>query len=223
MKTGMVTERLADRAYDELKQSILSGIWDAGDVLYEVHVAERLEMSRTPVREALRVLAREGFLESAARGFAVPRRSMDDLRELFELRDALEGMASRAAAMRASDEEIAAIARVCDEAAKYEDWESLAPLGTEFHQLIITAARNERLAKMLGSLKGQIILSRHTSMRMLESRRLESVHEHRAIMTAIRDRNPDAAEREARFHVRRSYEVTVQLLTGLSLTSQASD
>jgi DNA-binding GntR family transcriptional regulator len=134
---------------------------------------------------------------------------MDDLRELFELRESLEGMAARCAALRATDAEIATLERLCERYEQEKDWQQWAQVGTEFHTALVTAARNERLAAILDSLKAQIVHSRRSALRGDEERRDAAIREHRAILDAVKARDGAAAEAHARDHVRRSYDATL--------------
>ena len=203
------TGGLAARAYARIRASLLDGEFAPGDAVFENRLKERLGMSRTPIREALQALAAEGLLETVpARGWFVPRRSVDDLHEMFELREALEGMAARGAARRATDAEIAALAALCDGYERAGDWREWAAKGTEFHARIAAAARNARLVAMLDQLRAQIVVTRRSELRGVRGRGDEAAREHRAILAAIAARDPDAAEREARVHVRRSREAS---------------
>ncbi len=204
------TDDLSGDAYQKLRLAILGGEYEAGAPLFEVHLAAALGMSRTPVREALQALARDGLVEVVpSRGFIVPRRSMEDVRELFELRESLEGMAARYAAVRATKEDVDALDTLCDRYADEHDWEQWARNGTAFHTLVLTTARNSRLMGILDSLRGQILHSRQSVLRSDRERRDAAIREHRSILDAIRSRDPDAAEAGARLHVRLSYEATL--------------
>lgn len=205
-------EGLSAQAYRQVRASILGGERAPGEVLFETHLADELGMSRTPVREALQLLAREGFVEIIPnRGYLVPRLSISDVRELFELRESLEGLATRCAAIRVNGAEIAELEQLFQRYQRAEDWEAWVRIGTEFHNRILSIAGNSRLTAILGSLNAQIGLTRLTQLRDVRGRRDESVLEHRAILKAIQQRNPDAAERRARAHVRRSSDATLQV------------
>jgi DNA-binding GntR family transcriptional regulator len=206
----MRTEDLASSAYQRMRAAILEGEYEPGAPLFEVHLASHMGMSRTPVREALKVLARDGLVEVVpSRGYIVPRRSMDDLRELFELRESLEGMAARYAAQRVIDAELRQLEALCDCYAQEEDWAQWAQVGTSFHTLVLGAARNTRLTSILDSLKGQIVHSRRSVLQADAQRRDAAIREHRAILDALKAHDPDAAEQAARTHVRLSYEATL--------------
>ena len=200
---------LAAQAYSRIREALLQGAFAPGDPLFENQLTQQLGMSRTPIREALQALAAEGLLETIpARGWFVPRRSVGDLHEMFELREALEGMAARGAALRATEAEILALTALCDAYERAMDWQDWAAKGTEFHACIAAAARNVRLSAMLDQLTAQIVLTRRSELRAVQGRGREAAREHRAILAAIAARDPDAAEREARAHVRRSRDAT---------------
>jgi DNA-binding GntR family transcriptional regulator len=202
---------LAAHAYERMRGAILRGEIAPGDAVVENRMAELLGMSRTPLREALQMLARDGFLATLpTKGYMVARRSLEDLRELFELRESLEGLATRCTAARATDAEVEELSGIChryEAATEAADW---VKTGTEFHGRILVLSRNARLITFLDSLKAQIVLERQTQLSGVDARRGEAVREHRAIFEAIRARDGDAAEREARSHVRTSYEVTLR-------------
>jgi DNA-binding GntR family transcriptional regulator len=210
MNNSLKTDDLATHAYQRVREAILQGQYEPGAPLFEVHLASHLGMSRTPVREALKVLARDGFVQVVpTRGYIVPRRSMEDLQELFDLRESLEGLAARSAAQRASDAEIAQLGLLCQRYEQEQDWESWAQIGTDFHNLLTVAARNQRLAAILDSLNGQIVHSRRSVLRADAQRRDAAIREHRAILDAITARDGAEAERAAREHVRLSYQATL--------------
>ena len=202
---------LAAQAYEEVRGAIVRGEIAPGEALVENRLAEKLGMSRTPVREALQVLARDGFLEALpAKGYFVPRRSLEDLRELFELRESLEGMATRCAAVRATQPDVDELEELCKRYESAADWTEWARVGTRFHHRIHVLSRNSRIMNFLDSLKAQIVLTRQSELREVKGRREQAIHEHRAIFEAIRAHDADAAEREARHHVRTSYELTLR-------------
>ena len=199
------TEGLTSRAYEQLREDIVQGVLAAGEALYEIHLAERLGMSRTPVREALKLLTRDGYLEELpSRGYAVPRRSLEDLREFFELREVLEASATRYAALRATPAEIAELERLCNRYEREKNDAKWAQVGHDFHSLLIKSARNSRLETMLDSLNAQIVLSRRTVAQADAVRRLAAVRDHRAIFEAVKARDDVRAQLLAAEHVRRS-------------------
>lgn len=211
VQTGQKNNGLSSHAYEQLRAAILRGEFHAGEALFEVRLAEQLGMSRTPVREALQVLARDGFLESTpSRGYSVPRWSIDDVRELFELRETLEAAATRYATLRASATGIAELEQLCVQYEQASEFEAWTLIGTEFHNRIFAMAGNRRISTLLDSLKAQIMLTRRSVLEGVAGRREDSVREHRAILDAFRGRDADAAEHLAREHVRLSYQATLR-------------
>jgi len=205
------TSGLTPRAYSQLREEIVQGLLQEGEALYEIHLAERLGMSRTPIREAMKLLTRDGYLEELpSRGYAVPRRSLDDLREFFELREVLEASATRYAALRATDVEIAELERLCQRYECEKDDAKWVQLGHDFHNVLIKAAHNSRLQTMLDSLNAQIVISRRTVAMADPVRRLAAVRDHRAIFEAVKARDEVRAQALAAEHVRRSYETTLR-------------
>lgn len=206
-------EGLTARAYALLRDAVIDGSLRPGEPLYEIHLADSLGMSRTPVREALKVLTRDGYVEELpSRGYAVPRRSLDDMREFFELREVLESTATRYAALRATAAEMAQLERLCAQYEREKNDAKWAQLGHDFHNLLIKAARNTRLETMLASLNAQIVISRRTVARADDVRRRAAVRDHRAIFEAVLARDAGRAESLAAEHVRRSYETTLRAL-----------
>lgn len=204
---------LTIQVYHKVRDAILRGELVPGEPLSENALAERFGISRTPVREALQILAREGYIEALpSRGYLVPRLTIDDLREVFELRESLEGMAARYATLRGTDAEIAELERICQQYEQLNHFEERARIGTEFHLRIVAMARNRRLAELIHSINGQIVLARRSALGSVAGRQEEAIVEHRAILDAIRSRDPDLAEQQARTHVRISYEALLRVL-----------
>ena len=202
---------LATKAYAQLRDAIIDGKLLPGEPLYEIHLATSLGMSRTPIREALKLLAQDGYVESLpSRGYTVPKRSHEDLREFFEMRAILEAGASRYAALRATDAEIAQMERLCVRYETEKNDEKWTQLGHDFHDLIIDSARNSRLRTILQLLNAQIVISRRTVARADAAHRKHAIRDHRDILDAIKARNDVRAETLAAGHVWRSYETTLR-------------
>jgi DNA-binding GntR family transcriptional regulator len=152
----------SDEAYDRIRSDILGGALMPGDVIVEERVAKTLEMSRTPVREALLRLERENLLERAGRSLAVRSFSGDEIADIYTLRAHIESYGARLAAERVNDYELEQLARVqadmvkeTAEHRKTSDIERLrriTQLNQRFHQLIIRAARSPALERTVGGL-----------------------------------------------------------------------
>jgi DNA-binding GntR family transcriptional regulator len=200
------TSTFADRAYTALKDVILSlDVYDRpGEVrLDERQLAQDLGISRTPVREAMAQLEREGFVRSVPRrGIYVVRKSKQEVIELITAWAALEGMAARLITENATDEEIAELRKMF---ATFENGQLHAKLdeysevNIEFHQTIIRMSRNRVLVDLAANL--------FTHMRMIrrktigeDDRVTRSIHDHMNIIQALEARDTERAEDLVRNH-----------------------
>src|SRR5690606_1292185 len=140
--------------------AIISGHLKPGERLMEIQLAEELGVSRTPVREAIRMLELEGFVVMMPRkGAYVADISIKDIASVFEIRGALEGLAAELAAERASDDHIERLERLLVELAgcvETHQVERFVELDTEFHATVYEASRNDRLAPIVNLLREQI-------------------------------------------------------------------
>lgn len=202
----------ADIAYWTIRDAIRSGVIQPGDRLIELELAAALDMSRTPVRDALRQLESERLVEKGpSRGFVVPTMTIDDIVEIYEIREVLEGLAARRAAMRMGPAEIDALQETIERAERARDAGDLTVLwqaSNAFHRLLRGGARNARLPRLLA-----LMLDAHRSLRLHEfapERVDTAVAEHRAIYEAIANREGDRAEQLAREHSR--HALRAQLL-----------
>jgi DNA-binding GntR family transcriptional regulator len=201
----------ADIAYWTIRDAIRSGVIQAGDRLDELELAAALDMSRTPVRDALRQLEAERLVEKApSRGFIVPTMTIDDLVEIYEIREVLEGLAARRAAIRMGQAEIAALRETVERAERARDAGDLTVLweaSNQFHRLLRGGTKNARLPRLLA-----LMLDAHRSLRLHEfapERVGDAVAEHRAIFEAIAAHDGDAAERIARDHSRNALRAQI--------------
>lgn len=194
----------ADIAYWTIRDAIRSGLIQPGERLIELDLAAALDMSRTPVRDALRQLEAERLVQKApSRGFVVPTITTDDLVEIYEIREVLEGLAARRAAMRMGEAEIAALRETVERTERARDAGDITALWQEsnaFHRLLRGGNKNGRLYRLLA-----LMLDSHRSLRLHEfapERVDPAVAEHRAIYEAIADRDGAMAEQLAREHSR---------------------
>ncbi|MCA9862126.1 MAG: GntR family transcriptional regulator, partial [Thermomicrobiales bacterium] len=208
----------AEIAYWTIRDAIRSGVIQPGDRLIELDLAGALEMSRTPVRDALRQLEAERLVERApSRGFVVPTITTDDLVEIYEIREVLEGLAARRAAMRMGEAEIAALRETVERTEQARDAGDLTVLwqgSNAFHRLLRAGHTNGRLTRLLA-----LMLDAHRSLRLHEfapERVNDAVAEHRAIFEAIASRDADQAEQLAREHSRHALrsQLLAQHLSG---------
>ncbi|MFD6168378.1 GntR family transcriptional regulator [Streptomyces coeruleorubidus] len=211
---GAVRERVTA----ELRQQIIAGSLRPGDRLVERELAERFGVSRVPVREAIRALVAEGFVH-----FETPRRTVvrrltpNDVKELFELREALEVYAAGLAASRATPEDLAEVQELLDRAAaatEAEDAEVITDVNSRLHDRIVAMAGNSLLTEALEPVAGRL---RWMTRRNEEWPQL--LVEHRELFEAIASGDPDRARAHALTHVRTNYRSTVRHLFGEKHTS----
>ena len=202
-----------DSAYERLRSEIREGTLKPGTRLTETELAERLAISRTPVREAIRRLEAEGLVDHQPRTGAVVR-SLDypEIMELYEMRTVLEGTAARLAARAASPMELeelrsinADMGRVTTSAAE------MARLNRQFHLRLLDAARNRFLVKSMTSIENTMLILGPTSMGT-EDRAEQAVTEHDAVLAAMDARDGEAAEAAMRAHMERAQLARLRML-----------
>ena len=205
-ETGTGGRTLSGRSHDDLRQDILAGRIEAGTRLVVDALARRFETSITPIREALRLLERDGLVAMVPhRGATVTLPDKDSFADLYDVRSALEPMAVARACPRlaAADlERLAdtiAVGRHCiDGTTAADDW--IAADGA-FHALIWERADNPLLERLLGQLSDSIQL--HRQLYFVQPARIErSMLEHQAVLDALRAGDAEAAADAMREHMR---------------------
>ena len=182
-----------------------------GDRLVESELAERLGVSRTPVREALQRLETHGVLARDGRSLVVASLDHDQLGELYVVRAELEGLAARLAAQHAATEEIHLLAGMVEtDRALVARPEALARANKRFHHQIHLASHNRYLIQQLEMVHRSMALMATTSL-AADGRGRESIDEHAAIVQAIESRDGAAAEAAIRAHIRRAFETRLRL------------
>jgi DNA-binding GntR family transcriptional regulator len=209
MEERIHRETLSAQAYRALRQAILSRRYPPGARLVVRELAESLGLSPTPIKEALAALAREGLVRSVPhRGYQVPSLSAGEIQEIYELRDALEGLAARLAAQRGGPELAQSLEETLNrqrEAARAGDLEAYGNLDLAFHRLLWEASGNQRLRRMAENLDGQVRLLISTSA-AVPGRLPQALEEHRVILTRIASADPAGAETAMRAHVQNAWE-----------------
>lgn len=198
---------LAERAYVDLREEIIGVRLPPGTVLREDELMQRLGVGRTPVREAVQRLQRDGFVTVIPRrGTLVSEISITDLAAIYEVRKQLESWASRLAAERVTDagreearELLAALAAFAG-----EDYEALLALDRRIHRFVYAATRNPFLAETLDQYHNLSLRILHVAMKRyppLTPRLDDVVHEQRAVLEAIVAGDGATAERIAIDHI----------------------
>ncbi|WP_315720312.1 MULTISPECIES: GntR family transcriptional regulator [unclassified Bradyrhizobium] len=202
---------LGEAVFRALCQALENGVYRAGDRLREDEVAQRLNVSRTPVREAFGRLMAKGWVQPAGgRGLIVRSLDQNDILELYAMREILEGAAARLAAQYAAPAEIAALRDLHARFASGEDAAELARLNRLMHGAIQRAARNRYLDSALADMHVAISLLGTTTF-AAEGRPGTAATEHAELIEAIAARDPDRAEKIARDHIREALRTRLSM------------
>ncbi|WP_430474368.1 GntR family transcriptional regulator [Thalassospira lucentensis] len=214
---------LPDRAYREIKRRILENDMPSGTIMLESELAELLDMSRTPIREALIRLSNEGMVEVRPRhGMRVLPVSKDDMIEIYDILTALEAQAAELVARRGlSPEQLAELNDAVDEmdhALANDDLTGWANADERFHLLLVEFCGNRRLSNMVNTFWDQSHRVRLLTLR-LRPKPTGSNDDHRAVVAAIANGNPDAARDLHRQHRLKSGTMLVEILENHGLSN----
>jgi DNA-binding GntR family transcriptional regulator len=207
--------------FERLRRMIIEGEYGPNERLIEEQLAERLGVSRTPIRQALTMLEAEGLVEIAPnRGAMVCSFSVEDVWDIYDLRAVLEGHAARRAASRVGEGELGRLNELADEmeglVGRFADHEEeirrLVALNQEFHGTIVAASRNRRLGRLLRGTV-QIPLMFKAFFWYGPHERTISNHYHRQILRALEAGDADRAETVMREHVYEGRDFVIRALT----------
>lgn len=195
---------LCQQAVDLLRKRIFSHALLPGQRLDEAALAADLGISRTPLREALKILSAEGLvLIKPRRGCFVAELTLDDLEEIFPIMAMLEGRVAYEAALKAGPDQMKRLDALHEKLEKHaaaRDVDRYYEVNYAFHDALQELAGNRWLQHMIGDLRKLLRLSRHRSLK-LEGRQLESLAEHRALMAALHRRDAPGAEDVMKNHL----------------------
>lgn len=194
-----------DHVYTQLREAILQAELLPGMPISERTVAASLGASRVPLREALILLQRDGLITIVPqRGAFVRTFSAAELQHLYELREALEGLAASRAALVLPRGALDGLCRSFSEALTSKDLttEIAGRLGAEFHEKVLASCGNPLLREMAATVQGQVQLAKHMSYRQASVEQVRSgVQEHLDIALAVNDGDSAAAERHMKVHI----------------------
>jgi DNA-binding GntR family transcriptional regulator len=199
--------------YHQLLEEVLEGDLRPGEILVETALGKRFGVSRTPIREALRMLEQDGVLERVNRGMRVRQTSSEEVLEIYGVRAILEAAAARDAASRRTDYDLATLDRIFQTMAeaKTATPQEMAVINRSFHRAIWQAAGNRTLADLLERLA--VHLRRYPATTYLRSGRWEeALEEHRQLLEAIRDKDPDTAAEVAESHMHAARDVRIDMI-----------
>jgi DNA-binding GntR family transcriptional regulator len=223
VKVAKARTSFTETAYQRIRTMILDNEMPAGFQVTEQEMAERLDISRTPTREALLKLEAEGLIEIWPRhGMRVKHISVDDLREIYQMVTVLEASAARFAAEQGVAAPLMAEMRqaiaAMDDALARDDLREWAQADRTFHRLLIQAGGNRRLAEVVETLNGQAHRLRMITL-SIRPKPTNSNRDHEDVVDAIARGDGEAAERIHRLHREKSGAMLIDLLTRHGLTS----
>lgn len=205
----MESRPIREIAYEVLKHAIVTGEIPAGERIVETDYAERLHISRTPLRETLRKLERDGLVEYVLRrGVVVRAFTIEDVDEIYTIRNALEMLTLPAIIERATPEDIASLRAKLHEMDKVmamDDIEKLSPMARAFHSAITHISGKNRILRVIES--QDEFINRFSAMAIRqEDRRVQAHEEHHKLVDYIEQRDLEHLEKLTRKHIERSKE-----------------
>ncbi|WP_303852297.1 GntR family transcriptional regulator [Seleniivibrio woodruffii] len=206
---------LREKIADIIRTDIIKGVYRNGERLVEPKLAKNLGISRTPIREALRQLEGEGFIEIVPRrGAVVKELTIKDIDDLYAIKANLEGLAARQATLNLTSEQIEILIGINK---KFRDYAEKNPGipdehhkdNIDFHNVFIAASGNEKLVDILDGMSKNF--QRLKSMLMSDAgRAANAVKEHKKIIDAFISKDPDLAEKTVREHIISGWEYLKQ-------------
>ncbi len=197
-------ELLSQKVYRALKTEIIKGSLKPGTKLLEGKIAKQMKVSRTPIREALRELAAEGFVKiSPNQGVVVSNASIEDVQEVLQIRGVLEGLAARLATKIISEEEIKELEKYQKQMEYYtkkNDVLAFSEMDAEFHELILNVCGNNRLIQIRKNLSDQAHRYRIRSL-SVPGRLKYSLKEHQGVVEALKRKDVEQADRLSQKHI----------------------
>ncbi|MBE5867356.1 MAG: GntR family transcriptional regulator [Lachnospiraceae bacterium] len=195
---------LRDVVFNTLRQAILTGELKPGERLMEIHLANRLGVSRTPIREAIRKLELEGLVTMIPRrGAEVAQITEKSLQDVLEVRRALDGLSVELACDRITSEELEQLKQACDDfeqATQTRDPRKIARADVALHDIIVQATGNRRLMQMVNNLSEQMYRYRFEYIKD-ESKHQRLIEEHRIIYESILQKDKKTAAATAKLHI----------------------
>ncbi len=217
---SLVETKLSDQVYDVLRDAIVNGDLLPNARLVERELADRLRISRTPVREAILRLDHDGYVTPlATRGVVVRSLSGADIDEIFGLRIVLDVYAARRAAAHVTPEDIAELETICRESGhcvvldRPQHARDFVVMDTKFHDCLEKVARSRRLSRMTEGLRLQVLIYRVATLHD-QFQRERSLQDHWDIVDALKRGDADRAEQVMRRHLTEAHDVVLARAAG---------
>ena len=206
---------LRDVVFNTLRQAILRGELKPGERLMEIHLANKLGVSRTPIREAIRKLELEGLVTMIPRrGAEVAQITEKSMNDVLEVRRAMDALCVELACDRITPEELQDLKKACDTfeaAVKTDDIKQIAQADVAFHDIIYAATDNRRLIQLLNNLREQMYRYRIEYLKKKECYP-QLLEEHQTIIDSIESRDKDRATQITGQHIKNQAEAVVDTI-----------
>jgi len=202
MRTYKATS-LADQVFEKLENDIIQGVYPRGEILTELKLVEQLGVSRTPIREALRRLEQERLIEDTGKGSRVLGITMEDLEDIMNIRERIEGLAAYYAALNITPEGLKELTHIVDLQEFYfskRDKEHLRQVDDAFHDMICVLSRRSVISDTLIPLMRKTRRYRRVAIDNWE-RTTNTMNEHRKMYEAIASGNAELAQELATAHI----------------------
>ncbi len=195
--------------FEKIREDILNGMYDPGEKIVEAKLADELGVSRTPVREALKQLELDGLVENIPnRGVIVKGVTAQDIKDIYTIREAIEGIAAKWSVERMSQEELDSLKEIYELMEFYtfkNDVDKIFELNTRFHELIYMATNSRFLEHVLRDFQLFIKTTRYESLKS-EGRMENTLKEHKEILDAFINRDQETAVKKIIEHISHSKE-----------------
>lgn len=206
------TVSLADQVFEKLEQDIITGVYPRGEILTELKLVEQLGVSRTPIREALRRLEQERLIADSGKGSVVLGITLDDLIDIMDIRQRIEGLAAYYATKQLTDEGLAQLQNINQLQEFYygnKDRENLRKMDDRFHDAVYQLSGRTVFRDTLTPLHRKT--QRYRRLSISDDARLDqSVQEHRDIYNAISQRNAQLAAELMEQHIRHAKDYMIE-------------
>ena len=194
---------LADQVFDKLENDIIQGVYKRGELLTELKLVEQLGVSRTPIREALRRLEQERLIEDTGKGSRVLGITEEDLQDIMNIRERIEGLAAYYAAKNITPETLKELSHIVDLQEFYfskQDKEHLRQVDDAFHDMICVMSKRSVIADTLIPLMRKTRRYRRVAIDNWE-RTTVTMNQHKAIFQAIASGNAELAQELTTAHI----------------------
>lgn len=206
---------LREVIFNTLREAIIVGELKPGERLMEVQLADKMGVSRTPVREAIRKLELEGLVTMIPRkGAHVADLSVKDIMDVLEVRASLDGLATALAAIRITEDELRELNHVrgqFESNIERDNLQGSIKKDVEFHEIIYRASRNEKLIQIISNLREQIHRFRVIYLKDYMSAQ-DIVKEHSEIFDALKEKDMDRSRQLAQTHIKHQEETIIRAL-----------